>query len=191
MPYQPENPSSDLGQDAQAWLFRELEQIQLYTDGLVHAGHGGIALSTPTADASVITATASTVTIYDVVDEPRIYVDANTTTGKIALLDKGVWNLSAKLVFKVVASGSSRIIEMLVADITNGQILGVFDHQDVFANQTLVSLSGVLPYPFKRDDLGVDLVLQLRAQSGNITLSSYEIAQWSAFRVSNRESVVD
>ena len=191
MSYEPENPSSDIGQDAQAWLAREFDgiagRIALYVD----SGTGGLVLTAPVANSDVITTSPKKVAIFDAINYPLVATEANLANATIRLLSKGVWTFGAKLVYSIVSTAANRTMRLLVFDETNGTNLGVLDHVWINANQTLLTMSANISFTFKTDEVGVELALYIDAPTGDVTMSNVDLAEWAAYRVSNLESVQD
>ena len=177
MSYTPENPSSDLGDDAQAWLAREFNAIQ--TEFLqTTVGRGGLLLSAPVPSTLTLTQTPTPITAYDKKLSPELYAEASIANSTVKLNSLGLWFLAVKGVARVVASSAnnSRGIIVELYNNTKSQTYQVIDYAQIAKWQDIVSYTIALPLYVPLDVLGDELILRAYTPNTNsVTFTSIEI----------------
>lgn len=191
MSYTPEIPTSDIGDDAQAWLAREFTAIQ---DEFLQTtvGRTGLILTNPAPSTLTLTQTPVPVTAYDAKLEPELFGEASLTNSTIKLNALGLWFLSVKGVARVVASSANQSRGLIVElyNNTKSQVYKVIDYAQLAKWQDIVSYTIPLPVYITSDVLGDELILRAYTPNANtVTFTSIEILYFQFILLDKIESV--
>ena len=158
MSYQPENPTSDLGFDAQAWLARELDKISLEYEALrAERSYGGISKTTDTNYGTIGINAWTTIDNWDagMVVTPQ-NVTQDVANSGLRLLTPGVYNFSGDFAISFTDVNNGRTFGVRLWNATNSQAGRVVEYS-VGRNQSGINISqsSILA------DIGVDDVNDL------------------------------
>jgi len=168
MSYEPENPTSDIGDDAQRWLFDEFTRIS-GTFAALEPGRTGLELTVPTANTSTLTQTPLKIEAYDAQILPEVKGESSLANSTIIIAQSGLW----LVVFSVVAD-----IVQHTANYTRGAVAQLRNETDdisykildittVARYQDFMKFSISLPVYISGDVIGKELAMYTYATTAN------------------------
>lgn len=202
MSYEPENPTSEIGDNTQRWLFDEFTRIKqefillrqenaALVDLFVLAGYGGLRLNTPVAGPDILVDTWQILTQFDTIltATPR-YVQQDLTNNGIVVERAGMWNITLNLEFgHGVEQADNRQLEIQLYNATDA----------VGGSAILIAETGLkdeftsypISFPIEILPANIDKLYQVRIR-GRGTFSEYNNVVWniqsfSAFHVSQAQ----
>ena len=186
MSYEPENPSSDIGDDAQRWLFDEFTRIKqeliLFRQEILGAfslaGYGGLRLDTPIAGPDILVDTWQILTQFDSImtATPR-YVQQDLINSGIVLERSGIWTISLNIEFAHAREqADNRQLEIQIYNATDA----------IGASAILIAETGLkdevtnypISFPIEIVPANVDKLFQVRIR-GRGTFSEYNNVVWN------------
>lgn len=188
MSYEPENPTPDLGFDAQAWLARELERIssEFNVVRVESIGRAGLLLSASTPDTTLITQTPTKITGYDSIVEPSKNAEANLTNSTIRVLSPGLWLVMFSAVIRITphSSNTSRgVIAQLYND-TTSVTYKVLSYSPIARYQDIVSFTISIGVNITEDVLGDEFALfAASTTTASIQITQLEILEFEVVQL--------
>jgi len=172
MSYQPENPSSDLGFYAQAWLAREFQAIKDNLDQL-KVGRTGLTRETPIASTALITGTPAKISAFDSQLLPEFDGESNLANATLKVARPGLWFIAVKGVVSIVAHTSNNTRGLLVElyNETKAIRYKVIDFASIARYATIVDYDMAIPVFISQDLVGDDLAIYV----SSTTTSSVQI----------------
>lgn len=186
MSYEPENPSSDIGDDAQAWLSREHQAIQDEFNQLV-AGRAGLLLDTPVADSTLLTQTPVKITGFDNILQPEILASANLSNSTLTINVPGLWFIAIKAIANIVShtANYTRGVVMELYNETQAVTYKIVDYSDVARYATLVDFTISIPVYIPPSIVGDELAIYAYATTTNsVQLTGLQILEFEVVLLS-------
>ena len=186
MSYEPENPTSDLPQDAQSWLFRQFQLIQQELVRKTTAGFAGLYLSQTTAVTESITPTPTKITGFDQKINTELEAIAWISNSTIRFRDIGAWRVSAQIAFLVTADASNtREVRLQLFNETTSKAVVDFAPGSIPAGGSSMTLGGSVLSEIGIDNINNEIALYIYSPSGHtIAVTSLELLDFSVNRVS-------
>jgi hypothetical protein len=189
MSYEPENPTSDIGDDAQRWLFAEFERIseEIILLRQENAGRAGLLLSAPVADTALITQTPTKITGYDSIMSPQRFASANLANSTIRIATEGLWFIAIKAIVRIVAhtGNYSRGVVMELYNETKAQTYKVVDYSAIARYEDLVDFTISIPVYMPDSIIGDELAVYVYSTTTNsIQLTQLEILEFELILLS-------
>jgi hypothetical protein len=179
MSYEPENPTSDIGDDAQRWLFAEFERISeeiiLLRQELVLAGYGGLRLdSPPVAGPDIVLNTWQVLSQYDALLTPNPrFIEQDIANNGLIVKRAGIYEVN--LNFEFAHNQDNALARRIFVQLYNGtdQIPG----QSLTIDTAIRSSNTVRYVAFQFEVLpaSVDKLYQVRLGNG----SAYTNVVWN------------
>ena len=190
MSYTPENPSSDLGEDAQAWLAREFAAIQQELQRRVVAGSASLFLSAPAVSSLNITPTPTKVTGFDSKTIRETEAFASISNSTLEFIDTGLWNVGVELTFEVVpdTGNQSREVYLQFYNEVDASPSAIIATATIPRYDASVTLSGSFDVDIEADNINEQYALYIYSPSGHtIAVTGVESMDYYAHRVSKED----
>lgn len=190
MSYTPENPSSDLGQDAQAWLAREFSAIQQELQRRVVAGSASLFLSAPVVSSFNITPTPTKLTGFDSKTIRETEAFASISNSTLEFIETGLWNVGVLLTFEVMpdTGNQSRDVYLQFYNEVDAAALPIVLAGTIPRYGASLTLSGSFDADIEADNLSEQYALYIYSPSGHtIAVTDVVVMDYYAHRASRED----
>ncbi len=176
----PENPpvmETEDGRKLAEYLYRQLLNVQ-YEFDTPKVGRGGLTLSNPVADSTVITQTPIKITGFDTQVLPQLYIESDVTESIVRILKTGLWFLAVKGIAGIV-SHTSNITKGFIVELyneTKSQTYKVVDYGSISRYANTLDYTISIPVYVPVSVLGDNFAVYIYTTDANsITLTSINI----------------
>lgn len=180
MSYEPENPTSDIGDDAQAWLAREHFEIQ-NTFNQLGIGRAGLDIDAPITSTVVLTQTPQKVTGYDKQLLPELKATSDLANSTIQFHVTGLWTVAFSVVANITPHNGN-YIRGAVAQLhneTDNLAYKILDFSSVARYQDLIKFSISYPVYVNSDNVGKDMSMRAyTTNTNNITFTGVQLLEF-------------